>query len=315
MTATSSRTGARSPVSSVRVLVTGADGFVARHLRRHLEAEGDEVVGVDRDCDVTDARSVRDVFERVRPEVTYHLAALTNVAESWDHAEEYTRVNVVGTQRVLDAAAEFAPDSTTLFVSTSEVYGVTALEDQPLDEECRIAPVSPYAASKVEGERVVFDAVRARGQRALVARPFNHLGSGQGDTFVVPALITRLLVARQRADESIAVGDLSARRDFTDVRDVVRAYRLLSREGVVGEVYHVASGRDVAIADIAAQLVDAVAPGTRLVVDPALLRPVEVPVSRGSYDKLRRATGWSPTYTLSESLAAVVADVLERHQG
>lgn len=299
----------------MRVLVTGADGFVARHLRRHLEAEGDEVVGVDRECDVTDARSVREVFERVRPEVTYHLAALANVAESWEHPEEYTRVNVVGTRRVLDAADEFAPDSTTLFVSTSEVYGVTAPEDQPLHEECRVAPVSPYAASKVEGERVVHDAVRARGQRALVARPFNHLGPGQSATYVVPALVTRLLAARQRGQESITVGDLSARRDFTDVRDVVRAYRLLSLNGVVGEVYHVASGRDVAIGDIAAQLVDVVAPGTRLVVDPALLRPVEVPVSRGSYDKLRRATGWSPAYALSDSLADVVADVRRRHQG
>jgi GDP-4-dehydro-6-deoxy-D-mannose reductase len=129
---------------------------------------------------------------------------------------------------------------------------------------------------------------------------------------VVPALVSRLLEAGERGVEEIVVGDLSTRRDFTDVRDVVRAYRLLALLGKAGETYNVASGHDVAIRDIATQLVDRLAPEMRLVVDSTLLRPIEVPVSRGSYEKLHDATGWSPAIPLHVSLDDVIADVVAR---
>jgi GDP-4-dehydro-6-deoxy-D-mannose reductase len=293
----------------MRALVTGSDGFVARHLLRHLRANGDEVHGIDRERDVTDARSMREVFEWFRPDVTYHLAALTHVGESWEHPSEFTRVNVVGTQRVLDASFEAVPGATTIVVSSSEVYGISREEDQPLRESFRVAPANPYSSSKVEAERVARDAVRFRGQRVIVARPFNHLGPGQSPTFVVPALVSRLLDARDRGDPSILVGDLSTRRDFSDVRDVVRAYRLLGTLGVSGEVYNVASGHDVALLDIAHQLVARLAPTVELVLDPALLRPVDLPVSRGSYDKLHQATGWAPQIPLHQSLDDIVDDL------
>ncbi|HVB52343.1 MAG TPA: GDP-mannose 4,6-dehydratase [Acidimicrobiales bacterium] len=295
-----------------RVLVTGADGFVGRHLVAHLGESGDDVRGIDRERDVTNATTMRDVFDDVRPEVTYHLAALTHVGESWEHASEFTRVNVVGTQRVLDASFATVPESTTLLVSSSEVYGIVGEEDQPLHESFRVAPANPYSASKVEAERVAREALRTRNQRVIVARPFSHLGPGQNPTFVVPALVTRLLDARDRGDDEISVGDLSTRRDFSDVRDVVRAYRLLAQLGVTGEIYNVASGHDVAISDIAQQLVDAVAPGVRLVVDPMLLRPIEIPISRGSFEKLNQATGWSPSIPLHVSLSDVIDDLVAR---
>lgn len=298
----------------MRALVTGSDGFVARHLIRHLRDNGDEVHGIDRERDVTDARSMQEVFEWFLPDVTYHLAALTHVGDSWENASEFTRVNVVGTQRVLDASFEAVPHAMTIVVSSSEVYGISREEDQPLSESFRVAPANPYSSSKVEAERVARDAVRFRGQRVVVARPFNHLGPGQSPNFVVPALVSRLLDARDRGDESILVGDLSTRRDFSDVRDVVRAYRLLAKLGVSGEVYNVASGHDVALLDIARQLVARLAPNVELVVDPSLLRPVDLPVSRGSYDKLHQATGWAPQIALHVSLDDIVNDLEERRR-
>ncbi len=296
----------------MRALITGSSGFVGRHLAASLAASGDEVTAVDRDVDVTDEESLTAVVAASRPDVVYHLAALTHVGESWERPAEYTRVNVVGTQRVLDAVAALRPAAVTVLVSSSEVYGVTRPEDQPLVESFRLAPANPYAASKVEAERVARDAVRERGQLVVIARPFNHVGPGQSTSFVVPGLIERLLDARERGEDFIVVGDLSARRDFLDVRDVVRAYRLLAIAGVAGEAYNVASGHDVAIADVAESLVERVAPGARLVVDPALLRPVEVPVARGSHEKLTRATGWVPTIPLATSLDDVVEDLRAR---
>lgn len=294
----------------MRALVTGSHGFVGKHLIAHLRANGDDVDGIDRECDVTDEYSMRDVFDSYRPDVTYHLAALTHVGDSWKHASEFTRVNVVGTQRVLDAAFAANPDSTTIVVSSSEVYGKVREGDLPLRESFRVAPANPYSSSKVEAERVAHDVARARGQRIMIVRPFNHLGPGQATTFVVPALATRLLDARGRGEREIPVGDLTTRRDFSDVRDVVRAYRLLALLGETGETYNVASGHDVSLHDIANRLVQLLAPETSLVVDASLLRPNDVPVFRGSFAKLRDATGWSPEISLDVSLRDVVDDLV-----
>lgn len=298
----------------MKALVTGADGFVGRHLLEHLRASGDEVVGVDRECDVTDVESVLATLQRVRPDTIYHLAALTAVGESWSNPVEYTRVNVLGTKNVLDAASEVVPAASVVLVSSADVYGVVGLADLPLVETFRVAPANPYASSKVEAEHVAHDAVRERRQRVVIARPFNHLGPGQSTAFVVPALVDRLLQAADDGADEILVGDLSTRRDFSDVRDVVRAYRLLVEKGIGGEVYNIASGVDVGLFDIAQRLVAAIAPHVSLVTDDSLLRPVDIPVSMGSYEKLRRATKWRPSISLDTSLRDVI-DEMRRRRG
>ena len=298
----------------MKALVTGADGFVGHHLLEHLRAQRDDAIGVDRECDVTDATSVLAVLESVRPEAIYHLAALTDVGASWSNPVEYTRVNVLGTKNVLDAATHVVPTARVVLVSSADVYGVVRPEDLPLVETFRVAPANPYASSKVEAEHVGHDAVRERGQAVVIARPFNHLGAGQSTEFVVPAIVNRLLQALADGADEIVVGDLSTRRDFSDVRDVVRAYRLLIKSGVGGEVYNIASGIDVSLFDIAQRLIAAIAPHMRLVTDESLIRPVEVPVSCGSYDKLLRATKWRPTITLDESLNDVI-DEMRRRRG
>jgi GDP-4-dehydro-6-deoxy-D-mannose reductase len=296
----------------MKALVTGADGFVGRHLLEHLRDHGDDAVGVDRECDVTDVASVRGILESSRPDAIYHLAAMTAVAASFSNPVEYTRVNVLGTKNVLAAASELVPAATVLLVSSADVYGVVLPHDLPLVETFRVAPANPYASSKVEAEHVAHDAVRERGQRVVIARPFNHVGPGQSTDFVVPAIVDRLLQAVADGVDEIVVGDLSTRRDFSDVRDVVRAYRLLVEKGVSGEVYNIASGVDVGLFEIAQRLVEAIAPDIRLVTDESLIRPVEVPISCGSYEKIRRATKWRPKITLDTSLRDVIADMRQR---
>jgi len=298
----------------MKALVTGAHGFVGHHLLEHLRTSGDDAVGVDRECDVTDADSVHATLRRVRPDTIYHLAALTAVGESWANPVEYTRVNVLGTKNVLDAASDVVPSASVVLVSSADVYGVVRPEDLPLVETFRVAPANPYASSKAEAEHVAHDAVRERMQRVVIARPFNHLGPGQSTAFVVPALVDRLLEAVDDGADEIVVGDLSTRRDFSDVRDVVRAYRLLAESGISGEVYNIASGVDVGLFDIAQRLLAAIAPHVRLVPDESLLRPVEVPVSMGSYEKLRRATKWRPMIALDTSLHDVI-DEMRRRRG
>jgi GDP-4-dehydro-6-deoxy-D-mannose reductase len=292
----------------MRAFITGGSGFVGRHLEHHLHSCGDVVTSADRECDVTRMESVRPFLAESQPEVIYHLAALTHVGESWADPTEYTRVNVLGTKNLLDAARQVAPQATVVFISSADVYGIVNEQDLPVRETFRTAPTNPYASSKLEAEHFARDAVREFGQHVIVIRPFNHVGPGQSTRFAIPALASRLFEARDEGRHEIRVGDLSTRRDFSDVRDVVRAYRLLTMHGRSGEIYNVASGIDTALSDIANTLRAEIAPEVQLVVDPTLLRPVEVPVMRGSFEKLHDATGWEPVITLETSLRDVVSE-------
>ncbi len=289
----------------MRALVTGGRGFVGRWLAEHLEAEGDEVAVIDRETDVTEPEALAEALGRFRPDAIYHLAALTHVGASWDAPLEVLRVNVLGTASVL-AAARRLGDPLTLVVSSAEVYGAVRAEDLPVGESQPLAPLSPYAASKAASEQVALQAWRGFGQRVVVARPFNHIGPGQPPAFAVSALARRIAEARRHGRETLAVGNLSARRDFTDVRDVVRAYRLLVLHAEGGEVVNVCTGHDVAIAEVADRLLEAAGADLRFEIDPSLLRPVDVPVVRGSPARLQAITGWKPEVPLDETLRDVL---------
>ena len=291
----------------MRAVITGGRGFVGGHLARHLSDSGDEVVVIDREVDVTDRAALSAALEAARPDVVYHLAAMTSVAESWSRPAEFTRVNVLGTAHVLDAAHEVSPEARVVLVSSSEVYGVVSPEELPLSETSPTRPANPYSTSKLEAELVAREAVRSRQQAVVIMRPFNHIGPGQSTNFVVPALVRRMLDATAQGMHFIMVGDLTTRRDFSDVRDVVRAYRLAAQWGRPGEVYNVASGHDIALSDVAEELRRRINPQLEMLVDPDLLRPVEVPVSRGSFAKLHDATGWEPEFALAQSLDDVIA--------
>jgi GDP-4-dehydro-6-deoxy-D-mannose reductase len=195
-----------------------------------------------------------------------------------------------------------------LAVSSADVYGIVAPDELPLTEDSPLRPASPYAASKVAADFLGLQAWLGRHLPVLRVRAFNHLGPGQTDKFVAPALASRVARAELEGGEVLTVGDLSARRDFTDVRDVVRAYRLLVEHGEPGEVYNVCSGVDLAVQDLADQLVAQARVPLRLEVDESLLRPVELPVLRGSHQRLTDATGWEPEIPIAQTLTDLLED-------
>ncbi|MDA8291984.1 MAG: GDP-mannose 4,6-dehydratase [Actinomycetota bacterium] len=287
----------------MRAYLTGASGFVGRWLREHLERSGDSVGALGEGVDLRDATAVREAVRAAEPDVVYHLAALTHVGQSWDRPEETVEVNVLGTLHLLEAARGVQRPPRVLLVSSAEVYG--SGDGAALDEDASLAPVTPYAASKIAAEFLGVQEFLGRGLPVVRARPFNHVGPGQADSFAVSALARRV-VAAERAGGEVRVGNLEARRDFTDVRDVVRAYRMLALSGEPGEVYNVCSGTAVRIGEILERLVGLARTTVTPVVDPSLVRPVDVPVLRGDATRLRERTGWVPAVGLDTTLSDVL---------
>ena len=294
----------------MKALVTGGGGFVGQHLVRHLEACGDEVTATDRSaggCDILDAPALLDTFRRVRPEVVYHLAGASDVGGSWQTPQATFRANAEGTLNVLWAAREAGCDRV-LTVGSADVYGKVTAQDLPIDEDLPLRPVSPYAASKCAADHVALQAFLGYDQRVIRARPFNHLGPGQTDRFVAPALAGRVARNELRGDEVVMVGNLSPKRDFTDVRDVVRAYRLMVEHGTAGAVYNVCSGTAIAVQELAEQFISMAKIPMRLEADPELQRPVDIPVLLGDSSRLRADTGWEPQIPLEQTLQDLLDD-------
>ena len=292
----------------MRSLITGGRGFVGTWLADHLRSCGDDVVQIDQEVEITDPTALLAAVKDAAPDAIYHLAAMTHVGQSWDEPLRVLEVNVLGTGALLAAARECGTDPRVLVTSSAEVYGaVTDPAQLPLTEESPTAPLTPYAASKLAGEALCAQAWLGHGQRVVTVRPFNHIGPGQSPNFAVSALAKRIVDADRSGAVEIPVGNLTARRDFTDVRDVVRSYRLLVESGAPGGVYNVCSGLDVSIQEIADRLLAQAGSSVRLVQDQSLMRPVEVPVLRGDPGRLMAATGWAPELPLDQTLADVLA--------
>jgi GDP-4-dehydro-6-deoxy-D-mannose reductase len=294
----------------VRALVTGAGGFVGVHLVRHLEASGDEVSQLERTVDgidVTDEQALTEAVVAARPEVIYHLAGAADVGGSWSAPQETFLANALGTLNLLEAARQASVDRV-LAVTSADVYGRVTEDELPLHEEQPLRPVSPYAASKVAADALAQQAWLGHRLPVMRVRAFNHLGPGQSDKFVAPSLAARIAHNEHRGTDEVPIGNMTPMRDITDVRDVVRAYRLLMQHGEPGEVYNVCSGRAVAVKEIADILLGMAERPMRLVTDPALQRPVDIPVLVGDNSRLRKATGWEPTIALDQTLADVLAD-------
>ncbi len=294
----------------MRATVTGAGGFVGPHLVAHLRGQGDTVTEMDLFgpvvLDVTDADSVLGAVDAARPEVVYHLAALSHVGQSWSSPGTSFRVNAEGTLHVLRACLELKVPRVVVILS-SEVYGNAEPDALPLTEDAALRPVTPYGASKTAADVLALQTFLADQLSVIRVRPFGHTGPGQSDQFVVPALAHRIARAERDGVDEIPVGSLTAVRDLSDVRDVVRAYRLLAERGEAGEAYNVCSGRGVSIQQIADLLLGHSTRDIRLVTDPTLVRAVDAPVMIGDNTRLREATGWAPDFSLEQTLADVLA--------
>jgi GDP-4-dehydro-6-deoxy-D-mannose reductase len=290
----------------VRVLVTGSKGFVGHWLLGHLDSNGDDAVGLDTEVDVTDASAIAKAVTGIAPDAICHLAAQASVGASFvDRAGTYL-VNTVGAVNVMAAALACDHPPRVLLVSSSEVYGRVRPSELPVTEEAPLAPVSPYAASKAAAELAGVQAWLGEGLEVVRVRPFNHTGPGQRPDFVVPALAKQVADAAASGADALYPGNLDPRRDITDVRDVVRAYRLLLDRGEPGEAYNVCTGSAVSIREIAERLLRVAGLDLPVVVDEERVRPIEVPELRGDPSKLESATGWRPEIGLDQTLADVV---------
>jgi GDP-4-dehydro-6-deoxy-D-mannose reductase len=301
----------------VRVLVTGASGFAGGWLCRACLEAGDEVVGVSRTgtvpggaegvaLDLRDGDSVAALVRSRRPEVVYHLAALSSVGRSWTEPRATLDANVGGAGSLLEALRAGAPQARVVWVSSSEVYGTV---ESPISESSAPAPESPYAVSKLAGEQLAAVYARAHGMRLVIARPFSHAGPGQRPIFLVSNIARQAAQARRAGDGALRLvtGNADVRRDVTDVRDVVRAYRLLAGSELEG-VYNVCSAVTRSTAEQVAELGRLIAPiEVEHVVDPALVRSSEVMELRGDHSRLTAATGWAPAIDYAQTVGDTLA--------
>jgi GDP-4-dehydro-6-deoxy-D-mannose reductase len=292
----------------VRTLITGAGGFVGRHLASLLAEGGAEVIGAGRlpeteldfryeQLDLLDAERLRELIAATAPERIFHLAAEASVAQSWREPRETVRNNVEATMNVLAAAG----DARVLIAGSGEVYGPPAY--LPVDEAHELRPQNPYAVSKAAADLLGGFHADAHGQHVVRTRAFNHFGPGQSDLYVVGAFAHQIAEAERRDAGRVVVqtGELCARRDFTDVRDVVRAYVLLLEHAQPG-AYNVCSGSSRSAADILAALAQQTPLDVEHQTDPGRLRIHDVMEIRGSHDKLSAATGWQPQIAFERTI-------------
>lgn len=305
----------------MRILVTGCAGFVGPWLVAELVRAGHTVVGTALHeapaegveggrliaADLLDEGDARAVADHARADACIHLAGWSHVGDSWLDPAAALEANALAGVRTAQALAR-AGTRRLVFVGTSEVYGIVSPEELPLREESPLRPANPYAASKLAAEEMLRVLAKPGGLSLTIARPFSHTGPGQTTKFVCPAFAEQVARVARGEQDAILHGDLSPRRDFLDVRDVVRAYRLIAEGDFAGRVFNIASGRSVAIGDVLAKLLSlAGLPGTTARVDPARLRPVDLPELRGSHDALRSATGWEPAIPFERTLADLLA--------
>jgi GDP-4-dehydro-6-deoxy-D-mannose reductase len=280
------------------VLITGADGFVGTHLRALL---GDS--GIAAEVDVLDRRAVSDAVRAAHPRAVVHLAAESSVATSWDDPSAVWLVNVVGTVNVLEAVQEQQPSARILFVSTGEVYG--RADELPTPECAPVAPLSPYAATKAAAEIACGQSARG-GLDIVIARAFNHEGPGRDERFALGSWAHQIARLEESGGGVLAVGDLSAERDITDVRDVCRAYTLLLDGAASPGIYNVASGQGVPMSRILELFLSRARCPVEVERRKDRTRPLEIPRMAGDPSRLREATGWQPEISLEQTVAEML---------
>jgi GDP-4-dehydro-6-deoxy-D-mannose reductase len=289
-----------------RALVTGAGGFAGRHLVRHLRERGEDVVGPSSaEFDLRDPGSARALVRETRPERVFHLAALASVGRSWEEPERTLADNQAMTLSLLEAVRHETPGARVLIAGTGDAYGAPG--SLPVTEDAPLAPENPYALSKATCDLLGRLYSRAWSLSVVRTRAFNHAGPGQTDDYVVGTLTRQVAAAEVAGEDSVVIrtGNPNSARDFTDVRDVVRAY--VAAIELESGAYNVASERGVTVNE----LIEAIRKQTPLEirheVDPDRVRRHDVREIRGSAARLREATGWQPQIPLEQTLADAIA--------
>jgi GDP-4-dehydro-6-deoxy-D-mannose reductase len=291
----------REPVSG-RAFVTGGSGFAGSHL---LDLLPGATAPSREELDLLDGDAVSAAVRESAPDTVWHLAALASVGRSWEAPAETIAENVAMTVNLLEAVRTEAPEATVVLISSGEIYGPP--DRLPVDEEAALRPQNPYAVSKAACDLLGGQYADATGLRVVRLRPFNHTGPGQTDDYVVGTLTRQVAEAEAagREEALVRTGNPDSARDFSDVRDVARAY--VAAAGLGSGVYNVASGRAVSVRELIELVRAAARIPVRHEVDPARVRAHDVPEVRGSAERLNAATGWTPEIPLEQT----VADALE----
>ena len=318
----------------MRLLVTGAGGFVGGHLVELVrrEAPATSVHGVVLphgslggtsaagarivEADLDDPAAAAAVIEEVRPQGIVHLAGQSSVHQSWLDPGGTLRTNVLGIVHLLDAARRLGLRPAVLVVGSAEEYGPVSEAELPIREDAPLRPVSPYAVSKVAQGALALLYGPAGGMRVVLTRTFHHTGPGRGEAFAESSFARQIAeIERGLRPPVIEVGNLDAVRDFTDVRDVVRAYLALVEKGEPGQAYNVCSGRGRRIREILDLLLAGSSARVEVRIDKERLRPADVPAQVGDPGRLRAATGWEPRIPLEQTLQDLLADWRARTSG
>ncbi len=305
----------------MKALITGITGFAGSHLAEHLIAEGIEVYGTFRtrspldnivhiqdkvkliECELTDAFNVRRIFSNLTPDYVFHLAAQSFVAASWKSPQDTIVNNVVSQLNLFEAIVEKSINPKFLVAGSSEEYGRVRGSDFPITEAIPLKPLSPYGVSKVAQDVLGYQYWQTYGLNVIRSRAFNHTGPRRGEVFVTSNFASQIVQIEQGLrDPIIKVGNLEAERDFTDVRDTVRAYMLLLRDGRVGDVYNISSGKARTIQSVLDALTALSKVDVRVEIDESRLRPSDLPKLEGSFDKIRNAVGWEPEIPFEKTL-------------
>jgi len=316
----------------LRALITGITGFAGSHLAEFILSNHPdvEVYGIMRwrsrtenieaiekrvqlvECDLRDATSVKTLLGRVRPDKIFHLAAQSYVPASWNAPGESLTTNIIGQLNIFEAVRELKIEPWIQIACSSEEYGLVKEDELPIKETNPLRPLSPYAVSKVGQDYLGYQYHMSFGLKVVRTRGFNHDGPRRGDVFVSSNFAKQLVeVEKGKRPAVIHVGNLEARRDFSDVRDIVRGYWLSLERCEAGEVYNLCSGKAYSIQEVLDRLIELSGVKVKIEQDPARLRPSDVPVLIGDCTKFREVTGWKPEIPYDKTLA----DMLDYWRG
>lgn len=307
----------------MRALITGVNGFVGGYLSEYLLQNNMEVWGtklpseikekshndkvIIRDLDITNKEQVYSVIEECKPDYIFHLAAQSSVALSWKEPRLTMDVNVNGTINLLQAVNEVDNNAKILLIGSSEEYGIIKPESVPINEEYALKPANPYAVSKMAQEELAKQFVKAYSMNIVIVRAFNHIGPKQSPAFVVSDFAKRIVqMEKGLIEPKLLVGNLESKRDFTDVRDIVKAYYLLIQKGVSGEIYNIGSGKVYKVREILDMLLSKSKIDIEVLNDPNRMRPSDAPIIQCDNKKLKELTGWDIEYSLEKTIDDVI---------